>query len=190
MRGKTPTNFVQPNCIMQLADSVSVAKIKIIYASRQRTLRARPTLIWRSCAFNRGPMTMPVLDGPMTMPVLDGPMTMPVLDGPMTMPVLDGPMTMPVLDGPMTMPVLDGPMTMPVLDGVKPMAITLPICGTSESLFWKRKKAYMLDSVETNLNIWQVRWPSPRQVRVQIPTSPRQVRDDRKMSRVRTRVQP
>ncbi len=28
--------------------------------------------IWRSCAFNRGPMTMPVLDGPMTMPVLDG----------------------------------------------------------------------------------------------------------------------
>ncbi len=36
---------------------------------------------------------------------------------------------------PMTMPVLDGPMTMPVLDGVKPMAITLPICGTSESLF-------------------------------------------------------
>ncbi len=26
-------NFVQPNCIMQLADSVSVAKIKIIYAS-------------------------------------------------------------------------------------------------------------------------------------------------------------
>ncbi len=36
-----------------------------------------------------------------------------------------------------------GPMTMPVLDGVKPMAITLPICGTSESLFWKRKKAYI-----------------------------------------------
>ncbi len=59
-----------------------------------RTLRAKRTLIWR-CAFNRGPMTMPVLDGPMTMPVLDG---------------------------------------------VKPMAITLPICGTSESLFWKRKK--------------------------------------------------
>ncbi len=51
-----------------------------------RTLRAKRTLIWRSCAFNRGPMTMPVLDG------------------------------------------------------VKPMAITLPICGTSESLFWKRKK--------------------------------------------------
>ncbi len=58
-------------------------------------LHAARTLIWRSCAFNRGPMTMPVLDGPMTMPVLDG---------------------------------------------VKPMAITLPICGTSESLFWKRKK--------------------------------------------------
>ncbi len=60
-----------------------------------RTLRAKRTLIWRSCAFNRRPMTMPVLDGPMTMPVLDG---------------------------------------------VKPMAISLPICGTSESLFWKRKK--------------------------------------------------
>ncbi len=87
------------------------------------SLHAARTLIWRSCAFNRRPMTMPVLDGPMTMPVLDGPMTMPVLDGPMTMPVLDG------------------PMTMPVLDGVKPMAITLPICGTSESLFWKRKKS-------------------------------------------------
>ncbi len=77
-------------------------------------LHAVRTLIWRSCAFNRGPMTMPVLDGPMTMPVLDGPMTMPVLDG---------------------------PMTMPVLDGVKPMAIILPVCGTSESLFWKRKKS-------------------------------------------------
>ncbi len=50
-------------------------------------LHATRTLIWRSCAFNRGPMTMPVLDG------------------------------------------------------VKPMAITLPICGTSESLFWKRKKS-------------------------------------------------
>ncbi len=107
-------------------------------------LHAARTLIWRSCAFNRGQMTMPVLDGPMTMPVLDG---------------------------------------------VKPMAITLPICGTSKSLFWKRKKKHiLLDSVETNLNIWRVRWPSPRQVRVQIPTSPRQVRDDRKTSRVRTRV--
>ncbi len=60
-----------------------------------RTLRAKRTLIWCSCAFNRGPMTMHVLDGPMTTPVLDG---------------------------------------------VKPMAITLPICGTSESLFWKKKK--------------------------------------------------
>ncbi len=29
-------NFVKPDCIMQLADSVSVAKIKIIYASTQR----------------------------------------------------------------------------------------------------------------------------------------------------------
>ncbi len=96
-------------------------------------LHAARTLIWRSFAFNRGPMTMPVLDGPMTMPVLDG---------------------------------------------VKPMAITLPICGTSESLFWKRKKKHiLLDSVETNLNIWRVRWPSPRQVR-----------DDRKTSRVQTRV--
>ncbi len=108
------------------------------------SLHAARTLIWRSCAFNRRPMTMPVLDGPMTMPVPDG---------------------------------------------VKPMAITLPICGTSESLFWKRKKKHiLLDSVETNLNIWRVQWPSPRQVRVQIPTSPRQVRDDRKTSRVRTRV--
>ncbi len=60
------------------------------------SLHAARTLIWRSCAFNRRPMTMPVLDGPMTMPVLDG---------------------------------------------VKPMAITLPICGTSKSLFWKRKKS-------------------------------------------------
>ncbi len=51
------------------------------------SLHAARTLIWRSCAFNRRPMTMPVLDG------------------------------------------------------VKPMAITLPICGTSESLFWKRKKS-------------------------------------------------
>ncbi len=32
-------------------------------------LQAERTLIWRSCAFNRGTMTMPVLDGPMTMPV-------------------------------------------------------------------------------------------------------------------------
>ncbi len=130
---------------MQLADSVSVAKIKIIYASRQRAHSEPSALIWRSCAFNRGPMTMPVLDGPMTMPVLDG---------------------------------------------VKPMAITLPICGTSESLFWKRKKNAYVAGLEQqwNLNIWRVRWPSPRQVRVQIPTSPRQVRDDRKTSRDRTRV--
>ncbi len=154
-------------------NSNELCTTKLYYATcRQRVcgqnkdnlcLHAARTLIWRSCAFNRGPMTMPVLDGPMTMPVLDGPMTMPVLDGPMTMPVLDG------------------PMTMPVLDGVKPMAITLPICGASKSLFWKRKKKrILLDSVETNLNIWRVQWPSPRQVRVQIPTSPRQVRDDRK----------
>ncbi len=101
-----------------------------------RTLRAKRTLIWRSCAFNRRPMTMPVLDGPMTMPVLDG---------------------------------------------VKPMAITLPICGTSESLFWKRKKS---------IYCWTRSRPtwtfgeSDDQVRVQIPTSPRQVRDDRKTSRV------
>ncbi len=101
-------------------------------------LHAARTLIWRSCAFNRGTMTMPVLDGPMTMPVLDG---------------------------------------------VKPMAITLPICGTSESLFWKRKKS---------IYCWTRSRPtwtfgeSNDQVRVQIPTSPRQVRDDRKTSRVRT----
>ncbi len=146
MRGKTPTNFVQPNN--------ATSRQRICGQNKDNlSLHAARTLIWRSCAFNRRPMTMPVLDGPMTMPVLDG------------------------------------PMTMPVLDGVKPMAITLPICGTSESLFWKRKKKHiLLDSVETNLNIWRVRWPSPRQVRVQIPTSPRQVRDDRKTSRVRTRV--
>ncbi len=104
-----------------------------------RTLRARRTRIWRSCAFNRRPMTMPVLDG------------------------------------------------------VKPMAITLPICGTSEPDWWfcferEKKKHILLDSVETNLNIWRVRWPSLRQVWVQIPTSPRQVRDDRKTSRVRNRT--
>ncbi len=64
--------------------------------SAQSQSQAHTQSQWRSCAFNRGPMTMPVLDGPMTMPVLDG---------------------------------------------VKPMAITLPICGTSESLFWKRKKS-------------------------------------------------
>ncbi len=95
-------------------NSNELCKTKLYYATcRQRVcgqnkdnlcLHAARTLIWRSCAFNRGPMTMPVPDGPMTMPVPDG------------------------------------PMTMPVLDGVKPMAITLPICGTSESLFWKRKK--------------------------------------------------
>ncbi len=118
-----------------------------------RTLRAKRTLIWRSCAFNRRPMTMPVLDGPMTMPVLDG------------------------------------PMTMPVLDGVKPMAITLPICRTSESLFWKRKKSiYCWTRSRPTWTFGESDEPSPRQVRVQIPTSPRQVRDDRKTSRVRTRV--
>ncbi len=53
----------------------------------------------------------------------------------------------------------------------------------------EKKKHILLDSVETNLNIWRVQWPSPRQVRVQLPTSPRQVRDERKTSRVRTRVQ-
>ncbi len=74
---------------------LQAARIFIFFLAA-RTLRAKRTHIWRSCAFNRGPMTMPVLDGPMTMPVLDG---------------------------------------------VKPMAITLPICGTSESLFWKRKKS-------------------------------------------------
>ncbi len=83
-------------------------------------LHAARTLIWRSCAFNRGPMTMPVLDGPMTMPVLDG------------------------------------------------------VCGTSESLFWKRKKRHiLLDSVETNLNIWRVRWPSPSPNTNESKTSPR-----------------
>ncbi len=107
------------------------------------SLHAARTLIWGSCAFNRRPMTMPVLDGPMTMPVLDG---------------------------------------------VKPMAITLPICGTSESLFWKRKKKHiLLDSVELLRPTWTF-GESDDQVRVQIPTSPRQVRDDRKTSRVRDRT--
>ncbi len=78
-------------------NSNELCKTKLYYATcRQRVcgqnkdylcLHAARTLIWRSCAFNRRPMTMPVLDG------------------------------------------------------VKPMAITLPICGTSESLFWKRKKS-------------------------------------------------
>ncbi len=127
MRGKTPTNFVKPNCIMQLADSVSVAKIKIMYASTQRAHSEPGAHSWRSCAFNRRPMTKPDLDG------------------------------------------------------VKPMA--LPICGTSESLFWKRKKKHkLLDSVETNLNIWRDRWPSPSPN----TNESRQVRDDRKMPRVRS----
>ncbi len=38
-------------------------------------------------------------------------------------------------------------MTIPVLDGVKPMAITLPVCGTSEPDYWfcfeREKKAYI-----------------------------------------------
>ncbi len=47
---------------------------------------------------------------------------------------------------------------MPVLDGVKTMAITLYwqlyLASQIKVLFWKRKKkAYLLDSVETNLNI-------------------------------------
>ncbi len=162
MRGKTPTNFVKPNCIMQLADSVSVAKIKIIYASAQRAHSEPGVHSWRSCAFNRRPMTKPVLDGPMTKPVLDGPMTMPVLDG---------------------------PMTMPVLDGVKPMAITLTICGTSESLFWKRKKSIYCWTRsrptwtfgESDDQVWD-------KSESKTSPSPRQVRDDRKTSGVRTRV--
>ncbi len=75
---------------MQLADSVSVAKIKIIYASRQRALSEPSAHSYDAAVHLTG-----------------------------------------------------GPMTMPVLDGVKPMAITLPICGTSESLFWKRKKKHI-----------------------------------------------
>ncbi len=101
-------------------NSNELCTTKLYYATcRQRVcgqnkdnlcLHAARTLIWRSCAFNRGPMTMPVLDGPMTMPVLDG---------------------------------------------VKPMAITLPICGTSESLFWKRKKSiYCWTRSETGLEYY------------------------------------
>ncbi len=121
-------------------NSNELCTTKLYYATcRQRVcgqnkdylcLHAARTIIWRSCAFNRRPMTMPVLDGPMTMPVLDG---------------------------------------------VKAMAITLPICGTSESLFWKRKKEdILLDSVETNLNIWRVQWPSPSPNTNESKTSPRQ----------------
>ncbi len=98
-----------------------------------RTLRAKRTLIWRSCAFNRRPMTMSVLDG------------------------------------------------------VKP--VTLPVCGTSRArlmvLFWKRKKSIYC---WTRSRPTRTFGESNDQVRVQIPTSPRQVRDDRKTSRDRTRV--
>ncbi len=62
-------------------DSNELCKTKLYYATcRQRVcgqnkndlcLHAARTLIWRSCAFNRRPMTMPVLDGvkPVTLPV-------------------------------------------------------------------------------------------------------------------------
>ncbi len=84
-------------------NSNELCKTKLYYATcRHRVcgqnkdnlcLHAARTLIWRSCAFNRWPMTMPVLDG------------------------------------------------------VKPMAITLPICGTSEFFvflcFEREKKAYI-----------------------------------------------
>ncbi len=61
--------FPKGNWIMQLADIVSVAKIKIMYASAQRT-HSEPG-IWRSCAFNRRPIAMPDLDGvkPITLPI-------------------------------------------------------------------------------------------------------------------------
>ncbi len=54
---------------MQLADIVSVAKIKIMYISPQRA-HSEPG-IWRSCAFTRRSMAMPVLDGikPITLPI-------------------------------------------------------------------------------------------------------------------------
>ncbi len=64
MRGKTPTNFVKPNCIMQLADSVSVAKIKIIYASTQRAHSEPGAHSYDAAVHLTGEkMTMPVLDG-------------------------------------------------------------------------------------------------------------------------------
>ncbi len=53
-KGKPQTNFVKPNRVMQLADIVSVAKIK-----NNVCLRAHS---WRSCAFTRRPMAMPALD--------------------------------------------------------------------------------------------------------------------------------
>ncbi len=60
-------NFVKPNCIMQLTDIVSVAKIKIMYASALHA-HSEPG-IRRSCAWR--PMAMPVLDGvkPITLPI-------------------------------------------------------------------------------------------------------------------------
>ncbi len=122
-------------------NSNELCKTKPYYATcRQRVcgqnkdylcLHAARTLIWRSCAFNRGPMTMPVLDG------------------------------------------------------VKPMAITLPICGISESLFWKRKKS---------IYCWTRSRPtwtfgeSDDQVRDMSESKYQQVRDDRKTSRVRDRT--
>ena len=41
--------------------------------------------------------------------------------------------------------------------------------------FTLEKKYVMQDSVETNYNILRDLWPSPRRVRVQLLTSPRQV---------------
>ncbi len=53
---------------MQLADIVSVATIKMMYVSAQRTLVARHM---SSCAFTRRPMAMPILDGvkPIKLPI-------------------------------------------------------------------------------------------------------------------------
>ncbi len=39
-------------------------------------------------------------------------------------------------------------------------------------LFWKRKKHTLLDSVETNYNIWRVPWPSPSPNTNESKTSP------------------
>ncbi len=129
MRGKTPKNFVKSNCIMQLADSVSVAKIKIIYASTQHA-HSKPGAHSYDAAVH-----------------------------------------------------LTGDQWhCPFLELNQLHYPFAEQASQINGFVLKEKKMHiLLDSVETNLNIWRVRWPSPRQVRVQ-------VRDDRKTSRDRTRV--
>ncbi len=130
MRGKTPPNFVKPNCIMQLADSVSVAKIKIIYASRQRA-HSEPSHSYDAAVHLTGDN-----DNARSRWTND----------------------------------------MPVLDGVKPRPLHYPFAEQANLVLKRKKRIYCWTRSQTNLNIGE----SNDQVRVQIPTSPRQVRDDRK----------